>query len=95
MTETGLEITDETDKDGYVLFHTPCAVEPGAGGAILKSGGRTVCRLVSGGEITVEKAVRSLYYLKKDEIRRIAIRIGPGRGLTTRIETEEGERFHG
>lgn len=95
MTETGLEITDETDKDGYVLFHTPCAVEPGAGGAILKSGERTVCRLVSSGEITVEKAVRSLYYLKKDEIRRIAVRIGPGRGLTTRIETEEGERFHG
>ncbi len=95
MTGTGFEITDETDREGTVLFHTPCEVEPREGGAVLKSGGRTICRLVSGGDITVEKAVRSLYYLKKDEIRRIAIRVGPGRGLTTRIETEEGEQSHG
>ena len=67
------EILDQVDRNYSVRFHTPCDVEMEDGTAVLSKNGKQLCRIRSSGEISLAKAHRSLYYLKKEETNCLSI----------------------
>jgi len=76
--EQGYEISDEVRGNGEYCefyFHTPCKVRAIPGGFELLNDGSVLCTVaVNCGDIVVNKAYRSLYYLKKEEINRVSVR---------------------
>ncbi|REJ08768.1 heparinase II/III domain-containing protein [Halobacillus trueperi] len=77
-TETGYSITDEVTGDGeYCVFylHTPCEVRKGERGFVLFNDGQVIGNVKTDGEIEVKKAIRSLYYLKEEEINVVCIKV--------------------
>lgn len=71
----GYVITDELARNEtyQVLFHTPCDVVCNNNEAILSKAGEVLCVIKSTGQIQVYKCIRSLYYLKAEEIHCITI----------------------
>ncbi|PLS17792.1 hypothetical protein CVD28_08815 [Bacillus sp. M6-12] len=77
-TESGYLITDKVIGDGeycVFYFHTPCEVRKGDTGFTLYNDGKIIGNVKTKGEIEVKKAIRSLYYLKKEEINLVFIRV--------------------
>jgi len=85
------EIIDRVDKDYTVAFHTPCEVSIENGKALLSFKGKKLCEISSNGEIRLQAAERSLYYLKKDEITCLQIRGREGTDTTTIVQIAQGE----
>ncbi len=54
-------------------FHTPCKVELTSKGFDLYSDNKLICSVSTDGMIKIEKAYRSLYYLKKEEINKLCL----------------------
>lgn len=77
-TQQGYQILDQVagNQDSCEInFHTPCEVRLTSGGFELYDSGKTVCVVeVAIGVIEIEKAYRSLYYLKKKEINCISVK---------------------
>lgn len=71
----GYEITDELAcKESYqILFHTPCDVVCNKNEATLSQAGKVLCVIKSTGRIQVSTCIRSLYYLKAEEIHCLTI----------------------
>lgn len=77
-TEEGYLIDDEVIGDGEsceFMFHTPCEVKKVEKGFELYYGSQLISKVTTGGTITVRKSYRSLYYMKKDEINCISIKL--------------------
>lgn len=73
----GYLITDEIFGTGEYCdfyFHTPCEVLVGTSGFELYHENKLICQIVTNGHVEVEKAYRSLYYLKKEEINCVTVR---------------------
>lgn len=84
------EITDQADLDYELRFHTPCEVEVREGEAILSHKGKILC-VIRGNIINVQEENRSLYYLKKENIRSLIFKGQAGHILKTKILVREGE----
>ena len=63
------EITDRSDRDYQILFHTPCDVSLRDGKAILTMDGKIYCEVKGDGKFKLLKSQRSLYYHTKEETR--------------------------
>ena len=63
----------KTDTEFEVLFHTPCDVEFADGKYILSYNGTKLCTMECSSQGNINKALRSLYYLKKEEISLISM----------------------
>jgi hypothetical protein len=77
-TESGYLIADEVVSDGeecQFYFHTPCNVKKDSEGFALYYEGELICKVKTSGEIDIDKAIRSLYYLKKEEINCVTVRV--------------------
>lgn len=86
------EISDFCDMEYRILFHTPCEAKKCNVGYQLEYEGTVLCNIRSTGEIKVEKAERSLYYLKKQNTTCLSIRGHAGKEIITTIEIFGGER---
>jgi hypothetical protein len=76
QTRSGYQISDLVTGDGEYCefyFHTPCKVEITSTGFELYEDDKPICTVTTDGIITVQKAYRSLYYLKKEEIKCIVV----------------------
>lgn len=77
-TEQGYAVEDEVNGNGEYCefhFHTPCEVRIVLGGFELIDDYTVICTVVvDAGDIVVNKAYRSLYYLKKEEINCVSVR---------------------
>ena len=73
--KNGYVITDVVDgnKQYQFLLHTPCEVFCNKNEATLLQDGKELCVIQSSGRIQVSKSMRSLYYLKAEEINCITI----------------------
>lgn len=89
------EISDTCDKDYQVLFHTPCQVNKCNGGFQLEHDGKVLCIIRSSGEIKVQKSMRSLYYLKKQDTNCLSIRGQAEEEISTVFDFLEGENENG
>ncbi|MFZ3577509.1 heparinase II/III domain-containing protein [Virgibacillus sp. DJP39] len=75
---SGYLVIDEVIGDGEYCdfnFHTPCEVKKVATGFELYYKDQIICNVKTDGEITVSKVYRSLYYLKKEAINCVSIRV--------------------
>ncbi len=84
----GYRLIDEVSGSGSkfdLIFHTPLDVELIDGGFKLYSGEDLICQVETQGSVRLEKAYRSLYYLKKEEINRIVVECEVGTEKT-RVE---------
>lgn len=86
------EIIDSCDNDYCIHFHTPCEVEKGYKGYLLKYNGRVLCELSVDAEIVVSKSERSLFYLKKQDSTCLSIKGQAAKEIKTTIEIAEGEK---
>lgn len=93
-TDKGYRITDKLtgDKPYKVLFHTPCEIVEQGGHFELKIGDRILCRIKSSARAEILKAVRSLYYLKKDQIACIVFFADSRDTVVTEIEIIRQEK---
>lgn len=74
----GYSITDEVIGNGEhceFYFHTPCEVKIVSTGWELYYKGQFVCSIQSEGHVKVKKSYRSLYYLRKEEINCVFVRV--------------------
>lgn len=74
----GYSITDEVIGNGNhceLYFHTPCEVQKVATGVELYHEGQLICTIQSQANIDVIKSYRSLYYLRKEEINCVYVRV--------------------
>lgn len=74
----GYSITDEVIGNGELCefyFHTPCEVKIVSTGWKLYYKGQFICSIQSEGEVKVKKSYRSLYYLRKEEINCVFVRV--------------------
>ena len=78
------EITDYADLDYELHFHTPCEVEIRGNEAILSHYGEMLC-VIRGNIINIKEDKRSLYYLKKENIRCLVLKGQAGHILKTKI----------
>jgi len=77
QTKTGYMIVDDVFGDGDYCdfkFRSPCDVKIDSQGFLLLDKGEPICRVITNGSVKVNKAYRSLYYLKKDEINCVTVR---------------------
>lgn len=81
------EITDRVDRDYIIHFHTPCDVTLDGNKAILSMDGRNLCEIASHGEMALLNAYRSLYYLRKEEIRVVSISGRASEAIKTTVIT--------
>lgn len=75
--EKGYIISDDVFGAGKYCdfyFHTPCEVVTNASGFELYYKSKIICKIITDGDIEVEKVHRSLYYLKKEVINRVTVR---------------------
>ncbi|WP_342600221.1 heparinase II/III family protein [Psychrobacillus sp. FSL H8-0483] len=75
--EQGYLITDDIYGAGEYsdfYFHTPCDVKINKSGFEIYHENHLMCKVLTNGLVEVEKAFRSLYYLKKEEINCVTIR---------------------
>lgn len=93
-TDKGYRIIDKItgDKPYKVLFHTPCEIREYSDQLELKIGDRVLCRVKSSARAKIFKAVRSLYYLKKDQIACIAFFADNRDTVVTEIEIIRQEK---
>ena len=70
-------ISDNVDRDAYILFHTPCDVEISNDTAILSYNKKKLCVLKFDSTGELRESKRSLYYLRTENTSTIAIREGP------------------
>ena len=91
MADSSYIIIDKVNKDFKVLFHTPCEVSIEKSEAILSYKGRQLCRIVSNGEMKLEKSRRSLFYLQLEDISCLSVEGRTGEEIKTVIEIIEGE----
>jgi hypothetical protein len=73
----GYLVTDEVIGDGEYCesyFHTSCDVSITSSGFQMYEEGQLICTITTNGDIDVNQAYRSLYYLKKDVINRVSVR---------------------
>jgi hypothetical protein len=67
-----LDTVSETSNSSCVIsFHTPCKAEQFENEIRLYDGGKCICTLKSNLTAEIRKSVRSLYYLRKEEITEI------------------------
>ncbi|MGD7053940.1 heparinase II/III domain-containing protein [Sutcliffiella horikoshii] len=74
----GYSITDEVIGNGEhceFYFHTPCEVKIVSTGWELYFNGQLICSIQSEGYIDIKKSYRSLYYLRKEEINCVSVRV--------------------
>ena len=82
-----IDTADQTDVAFDVFFHTPCEVSRTDARVALAYQGKAVCELIiSGFDVTIADAERSLYYLRNDPMKRIKV-TGSTRKGKSRIET--------
>ena len=62
------EITDRVNKKFTVAFHTPCDVSVENEAILLSHKGKKLCTIHNAGEFDIQKAQRSLFYLRQDNI---------------------------
>ena len=79
-------LIDKADGDFQVIFHTPCDVEIIGKKVILSYKGKKVCELISNGLVQIKKSIRSLYYLRKEEINCISIKGKKNHAIITTIK---------
>lgn len=91
----GYEIIDwvegEDGKEFEILFHTPCMVNGSDKKINLTYEGKNICSIEFDAPFQIRKSLRSLYYLKAEEINCIAAKgvICDGKGrIKTKIEGE-------
>jgi hypothetical protein len=85
------EIQDVVDRDYTIAFHTPCDVVLADGKAVLSYRGRRICEITSSVGMEIERAMRSLYYLRKEPVRRLVLRGRAENTIVTEIRSAEGE----
>jgi hypothetical protein len=93
QTGDSYEIKDVVDRDYKIAFHTPCDVVFEDGKAVLSHHGRRICEIIGSVGMEQEPAVRSLYYLRGDHVRRIVLRGRAGTEITTVIKSAKGEEI--
>ncbi|WP_096437464.1 heparinase II/III domain-containing protein [Alteribacter populi] len=74
----GYSVTDEVIGNGEhceFYFHTPCEVKRILTGVELYHEGQIICTIKSKGAVEVKKSYRSLYYLRKEEINSVFVRV--------------------
>lgn len=85
-TDSGYEITDRVlsgDNRSYkILYHTPCGVQKKGSSIELVHNGRVLCEIECNRTVKIRKAVRSLFYMKADEINEIVVE---GNGVESTI----------
>ncbi|MBN9655055.1 heparinase II/III family protein [Halobacillus sp. GSS1] len=77
-TKQGYSIIDEVIGGGEYCdfyFHTPCKVKNTEKSILLYNDDQVIANVKTDGEIEVKKAFRSLYYLKKEEVNLVFIRV--------------------
>lgn len=75
--DRGYLITDDVRGEGECCefcFHTPCDVKRTSKGFDLYFDGEFICSVTTNGPVEMKKAYRSLYYLKKEDIRCVIVR---------------------
>lgn len=85
----GYVITDHVNEDYSILYHTPCTVYVNGQVIRIVDKGKELCTITSDGTFEIEKANRSLYYLKSEEITCIRIRGKADCCVNTTIEIKE------
>ncbi len=76
-TDYGYVIKDEVFGNGEyceVKFHTPCEIKITKTGFELYDNEQIICKAKMVGETTLKRSYRSLFYLKKDEIKCISVK---------------------
>lgn len=92
--DSGIEIVDQvnSEEDGfYVFFHTPYEVMLEKDKCYIIDSGEKLAVLQTTGEIQILESYRSLYYLKKEKIKKIQISTKTG-GVTTEITMLGGNK---
>ncbi len=90
LSGSSFEIADKADKDYSIAFHTPCEAALENGAAILSYKGKRLCSIRCNGPIELQKAQRSLFYLKQDAASRLTVRGLGGTETKTTIEIAKG-----
>ena len=85
------EVTDRVDRDYIIAFHTPCNVFLSGNRALLFWKDKLMCEISSNGEMKLQEAKRSLYYLQETDIRCLTISAYAGTEIKTVIEIGKGE----
>ncbi len=90
------KITDRVDGDNdyHVLFHTPCEVKVFEHTVEIYDKEKRICTISTDGEMTIEPAIRSIYYLESTGIRCISISNKGQKIIHTEINTD-GEKNNG
>lgn len=88
-TDYGYEIADKVlsgDNRPYkIIYHTPCEVHIKGSSIELVYGGRVLCEMECTHPVKTGKAVRSLFYMKADEINQIVVEGNTAALVRTRI----------
>jgi hypothetical protein len=96
-TEFGYLINDEVYGNGdycNFFFQTPCEVRKAETGFILYNDGQLIANVKTDGKVEVKKAIRSLYYLEKEDVNRVCIRVRmKEKKCNIKFEIELGERL--
>lgn len=79
------DVIESNEKGAVLYFHTPCNVEKIKDGVRLSQNGQIMCEILTEYMITIDKAYRSLYYLQKETINRIAIENKASKKIETKI----------
>lgn len=88
-TDDGYAVTDLVDKEYFVMFHTPYKVIVNGRNASIIDGDKEICTISSNGDLSIECASRSLYYLKKEVVNCIKIIGNAKQKLITNIKVKE------
>lgn len=85
-TDSGYKITDkvlsEDNRSYKIHYHTPCGVQKKGNSIELVHNGRVICEIECNCTMKIRRAVRSLFYMKADEINEIVIE---GNGVESAI----------
>ena len=90
ITKKGFVITDQVSMDSYIIFHTPCEVDVIDNKAVLKvektaNAGKTV-KIKCDRALKISDSMRSLFYLKSEKTKCIAIKAKADEKIRTFIE---------
>lgn len=93
VTDKGYRVKDcVKGKNGFkILFHTPCEVLDEDGVLVLRFDGRVICRIRSSAKPVINRAYRSLYYLRKEASTCIEFSANAADMVVTEIEVVKRE----
>lgn len=95
-TNRGYEITDRVlsrnNRSYKILYHTPCEVQKKDSSIELVYNGRVFCEIECNRKVKIRKAVRSLFYMKTDEINEIVVEGSKVESATVKIRIKNVRR---